>query len=138
MIIFCLFLQFFIYFTIQVDILNVKPEWQKELKYINYFEFWWKSNALLFNKHDTEMIFGILYAAICFWIIECIIIYNLPKAILGLRKLWKGEYAGQDKLSDLIRATVYVDEAKPMEIFKVLNHISDHKSFKLIRLKERL
>jgi len=65
-------------------------------------------------------------------------LYNIPYAIIGLMKYKKGKYGGQDKLSDLIRATVYVDESKPEQIFTVLNHIWDHPSFKLIRLKERL
>ena len=63
---------------------------------------------------------------------------HMPGAILGLMKLYRGEYAGQERLSDLIRATVYVDESKPEEIFKVLNHISAHPCFRLVRLKERL
>jgi len=37
-------------------------------------------------------------------------LYHLPGTFLGLIKLYRGKNAGQDKLSDLVRATVTVDE----------------------------
>jgi len=93
--------------------MKVSEVWSNELKYTNFFDFWWKSNILHFNYHDEYKIIGIFYALIFFWVIEGIILWNLPYAIIGLKKLKRGEYYGKDKLSDLIRATVYVDETKP-------------------------
>ena len=55
-----------------------------------FFEFWWKSNGLKFHKEDDLEIYGFLYSGICFWLIDLIILYNLPKVILGLFKLMKG------------------------------------------------
>ena len=109
----CIALQFLIYFLIQVDFLHVSEGRKNELKYTNFFDFWWKSNVLRFNTHDEYKIIGIFYAFVFFWLIDGIILYNIPFAILGLKKLKRGEYSGKDKLSDLIRATVYVDETKP-------------------------
>jgi len=50
----------------------------------------------------------------------------------------KGKYAGQEKLSDLVRATVTVNETKPNQVLEVLNLISKNPNFKLIRLKDKL
>ena len=64
-----------------------------------------------------------MFSATFFWIVEAIMLCNAPYAMIGLMKYRRGKYGGQDKLSDLIRATVYVDESNPEQIFTVFNHI---------------
>ena len=56
-------------------------------------------------------------------------LYNIPFVIIGLVKYKSGKYAGQEKLSDLVRATVTVDESKPNQVLEVLNAIAKNPNF---------
>ena len=122
---------------IQMNIvINLTDEWKKELKYTNFFVFWFKSNALMKNDQIQNLVFKYIYPVIFFWAVELVIIYNIPLAIIGLRKWFKGQYDGQEKLTDLVRATVIVKKAD--EIIEVMKLIDSHPSFRLVRLKNRL
>ena len=56
----------------------------------------------------------------------------------GLLKWYRGECDGQEKLTDLIRATVTVNEKHPHLVVHVLQDIAAHPDFNLIRVKNRL
>ena len=57
---------------------------------MNFFEFWWKCNALKYRGSGEEEIYGFIFSALGFWVLELIILWNLPNVILGLFKLMKG------------------------------------------------
>ena len=69
---------------------------------------------------------------------ELFILANAIPAIKGVLKWYNGEYDGQNRLTDLIRATVTVKESRPISVINVLQDICAHPDFNLIRVKDRL
>ena len=62
----------------------------------------------MFNTKIELGVFKFLYPVVFFWLVELTILINIPYAIIGLMKWIKGYHHGHEKLSDLVRATVFV------------------------------
>jgi len=71
-------------------------------------------------------------------IITLIIIYNIPKALIDVIKYFRGKKDGNEKITDLIRATITVDEKKPWNAYHVMKYIDTTPNFKLVRIKDKL
>ena len=133
-VLFCILAQVGIYMLAQLNAVT-SPDWAKDVKYISFPAFWWKVNILDFGR---ELSYGMLLLASVYWLLELVLVLNVPAAARGVRKYLKGKHAGQERLSDLVRATVTVDEDKPDSILTVLQAISGDPAFRLIRVKDKL
>ena len=49
-----------------------------------------------------------------------------------------GKRKGDEKMTDLVRATIIVPKDMPKLAYHVMNYIDKRKHFKLIRIKEKL
>ena len=64
----------------------------------------------MWNPEIEAGAFQYIYPLVFFWLVELIILYNIPFAIIGFTKWMRGKYNGHDKLSDLVRAKIFVND----------------------------
>ena len=107
-----------------------------EIFYTNFFVFWARVNFLAWGNFDYAV--GAILLSSIYWITDVVILVNIPYAGIGLSKYLQHQYDGQEKMSDLIRATIVVREDEPEKILKILHTITSSKAFNLIRIKDRL
>jgi len=114
-----------------------------------FFEFWYHVTFLY--SHLAEAQRGIDYPdggggltvfgwipTVIYSLLNLVILFTLPLAMVDLLKYAMGRRDGEEKMTDLVRATVTVDAAKPWHAYHVMKHIGSAPQFRLLRVKDRL